>query len=253
MLSELLTTKNIIIILIALAVIIGGYFGWKYYKNRVTDEGVKRLECNENGVCSIDNDNEGNKENFENKGDKSSDENGEKEKNYLDISLNPFFDIEIGGIFQGRVVFQLFDDVVPKTCRNFRYFCSGTPSYEGSPFHRVIKDFMIQGGDITNGDGTGGFSMYGPKFADENFELKHNQPGLLSMANSGPNTNGSQFFVTTKPAEWLDGKHVVFGIVLSGYEIINKIENLETDANNNKPHLDVIIKKCGFIKPSSDN
>lgn len=251
MLSELLTTKNIIIFLIALAVIIGGYFGWKYYKNRrITSESTTLLVngCDETGVCNIDNCL--NKENFENKGDESSDE---KEKNYLDVSLNPFFDIEIGGIFQGRVVFQLFDDVVPKTCRNFRYFCSGTPSYEGSPFHRVIKDFMIQGGDITNGDGTGGFSMYGPKFADENFELKHNQPGLLSMANSGPNTNGSQFFVTTKPTEWLDGKHVVFGIVLSGYEIINKIENLETDANNNKPHLDVIIKKCGFIKPSSDN
>ena len=243
MLSELLTTKNIIIVLIALAVIIGGYFGWKYYKNRLNtgNETTKMVaDCDEYDVCKLPT------EKFENK-----DENIEEK--VLDTSLNPYFDIEIGDIFQGRIVFQLFDDIVPKTCKNFRYFCSGKPSYEGSPFHRVIKDFMIQGGDITNGDGTGGFSMYGAKFADENFELKHNQPGLLSMANSGPNTNGSQFFVTTKPTEWLDGKHVVFGIVLSGFEIINKIENLETDPDNNKPKLNVIIKKCGFIKPSDDN
>jgi cyclophilin family peptidyl-prolyl cis-trans isomerase len=173
---------------------------------------------------------------------------------YEDISLNPYFDIEVGGIYQGRIVFQLFDDVVPKTCKNFRFLCSngllvkGTPSYEGSSFHRVIKNFMLQGGDFTNGDGTGGMSIYGNKFEDENFELKHNQPGLLSMANSGPNTNGSQFFITTEKTDWLDGKHVVFGLVISGYDIVSKIENMETDGNN-KPKLDVVIKKCGLIKP----
>ena len=109
---------------------------------------------------------------------------------YEDTTLTPYFDVEVGGIYQGRILFQLFDDIVPKTCKNFRFLCSngllikGTPSYEGSSFHRIIKNFMLQGGDFTNGDGTGGMSIYGNKFEDENFELKHNQPGLLSMANS---------------------------------------------------------------------
>lgn len=251
MLSELFTQKNIIILLVSIAVVITSYFAWKYYKKNYCSV-PQMIELNEknNGVDSNSNNNNM-KEDFSNNAQ-------ELDNNtlYEDTSLNPYFDIEVGGIYQGRILFQLFDDVVPKTCKNFRFLCSngllvkGSPSYEGSSFHRVIKNFMLQGGDFTNGDGTGGMSIYGNKFEDENFELKHNQPGLLSMANSGPNTNGSQFFITTEKTDWLDGKHVVFGIVIGGYDIVSKIENLETDGNN-KPKLDVIIKKCGLIKPEN--
>ena len=243
MLSELFTQKNIIILLVSVAVIIASYFAWKYYKkNYGTTQPM--IELNEQNKEELGNNTINNvKEDFDN-----------NNILYEDTSLNPYFDIEVGGIYQGRILFQLFDDIVPKTCKNFRFLCSngllikGTPSYEGSSFHRIIKNFMLQGGDFTNGDGTGGMSIYGNKFEDENFELKHNQPGLLSMANSGPNTNGSQFFITTEKTDWLDGKHVVFGLVIGGYDIVSKIENLETDGNN-KPKSDVVIKKCGLIKP----
>jgi cyclophilin family peptidyl-prolyl cis-trans isomerase len=244
MLSELFTQKNIIILLVSIAVIIASYFAWKYYKKNYGPSS-QMIELNNKELDSNINNNI--KEDFDNNVPSNN-------TLYEDISLNPYFDIEVGGIYQGRILFQLFDDVVPKTCKNFRFLCSngllvkGTPSYEGSSFHRIIKNFMLQGGDFTNGDGTGGMSIYGNKFEDENFELKHNQPGLLSMANSGPNTNGSQFFITTEKTDWLDGKHVVFGIVIGGYDIVSKIENMETDGNN-KPKLDVVIKKCGLIKP----
>ncbi|KAL4881081.1 peptidyl-prolyl cis-trans isomerase D [Aspergillus karnatakaensis] len=165
-----------------------------------------------------------------------------------------FFDIQIGQQKAGRIALELFNDVVPKTAENFRALSTGEKgdgkqgkplSFKGSIFHRVIKQFMIQGGDFTAFNGTGGESIYGEKFPDENFELKHDRPFLLSMANSGPGTNGSQFFITTVPTPHLDGKHVVFGEVLNGKSIVRKIENLPTQAD--KPTQDVTIVDCGEL------
>ena len=162
-----------------------------------------------------------------------------------------FFDISVGGKEVGRIKMELFANIVPRTAENFRQFCTGEfrkdgvpQGYKGATFHRVIKDFMIQGGDFIEGDGTGCNSIYGASFADENFNLKHDTPGLLSMANSGPNTNGCQFFITCAKCDFLDGKHVVFGKVIDGLLIVRKIENVSTGANN-KPILPVVVTQCG--------
>ena len=158
-----------------------------------------------------------------------------------------YFDITIDGKPAGRITFELFADVVPKTAENFRALCVGheAGTYAGSPFHRVIPQFMLQGGDFTNHNGTGGRSIYGNKFADENFQLKHDRPGLLSMANAGPNTNGSQFFVTTVVTSWLDGKHVVFGKVTDGMDLVRKIEGL--GSANGKTSAKIAIAKSGQL------
>lgn len=158
-----------------------------------------------------------------------------------------YFIITADGIELGKVVFELYQDVVPKTVKNFISFVKGKPQsgYLGSLFHRIIPGFMIQGGDFENGNGTGGYSIYGRTFEDENFDLQHNTPGLLSMANSGPNTNGSQFFVTLDKTSWLDGKHVVFGKVIKGMDIIREIETYGSE--NGNPSSVIRISGCGMI------
>lgn len=163
-----------------------------------------------------------------------------------------FFDIAIDGKNAGRIVFELFNDVTPRTCENFRCLCTGEKSgsigklhFKGSIFHRIIPQFMCQGGDITNRNGSGGESIYGRSFADENFQIKHDIPGLLSMANAGPNTNSSQFFITLVPCPWLDGKHVVFGKVIEGMNVVREMENKGTSSGAVKSS--VVISNCGEL------
>ena len=159
-----------------------------------------------------------------------------------------YFDITIDSIPTGRIIFELFTDVVPKTCENFRQLCISHQKYESyfqTPIHRIIPNYVVHGGDITRGDGRGGCSIYGKYFEDENFKAKHKIEGLLTMANKGPNTNNSQFMITLYPLPWLDGKHVVFGRVIKGYDVVRKIEDCGSE--NGKPKKKVMIANCGEI------
>eukprot|EP00033_Pygsuia_biforma_P001814 GCRY01002028.1.p1 GENE.GCRY01002028.1~~GCRY01002028.1.p1 ORF type:complete len:172 (+),score=21.07 GCRY01002028.1:78-593(+) len=169
------------------------------------------------------------------------------------MSSNPivFFDISIGGQDAGRIKMELFADKVPKTAENFRQLCTGEHKVNGHPvgykgvsFHRIMKGFMLQGGDFIKGDGKGSFSIYGQTFPDENFSLQHTNAGLLSMANCGPDTNGCQFFITCAACDWLDGKHVVFGKVIEGMLTVRKMEAVSVGPNN-KPRLAVVVTECG--------
>ena len=158
-----------------------------------------------------------------------------------------FFDMRADGKPLGKITMELRHDVAPRTCDNFLELCTGEKGfgYKGSPFHRVIPQFMCQGGDFTKKNGTGGKSIYGNKFEDENFKLKHDEPFWLSMANAGPNTNGSQFFLTTVKCGWLDGKNVVFGKVVDGQDVVKRIESYGSQSG--KTTKNIVIHNCGKL------
>ncbi len=243
---------NYIVIIIAIIVGIIVYFFMKYIKTPIDKITKKDKKVNnnldKNEKKKVNNEIEKGiekemKKNIKNLIRKKEKEEEEKEKEIKQKEDLVYLDVDINGKNIGKIIIKLFSDIVPKTCYNFRMLCH-KKSYKKSPFHRIIKDFMIQGGDFTQNDGSGGLSIWGDKFDDENFDIQHDQPYLLSMANRGPNTNGSQFFITTSETPHLDGKHVVFGCVIDGFDIVDYLNKIET--NNDRPIQNVIIGDCGI-------
>jgi cyclophilin family peptidyl-prolyl cis-trans isomerase len=167
-----------------------------------------------------------------------------EEKQHKKVKDLVFLDIGTQDKYYGKLIIELFSNSVPHTCENFRVLCE-TKKYFNSPFHRIVQDFMIQGGDFTKGNGTGGESIFGNKFPDENFNIPHDRPYLLSMANSGPNTNGSQFFITTGEQPHLDGKHVVFGEIIVGFDVIDELNQVRVDQNH-RPLENITVLNCGI-------
>lgn len=226
--SKLLTKEGLIVSIIIILIL---FCGFKYYNYRKAKSIENLSNTKHTDISNNENMNSG---------------NDERKNNLV------FFDLAVGEDEVGKVEIELYDNIVPKTCENFRVNCVGTDDskfkpYMGTIFHRVIPGFMIQGGDFENGDGTGGHSIYNNGyFEDENFTLKHDSAGVLSMANSGKNTNGSQFFITLEPTPHLDGKHVVFGKVVKGLDLIKKLGQIKTGAND-KPVIDITVINCGQV------
>jgi len=162
---------------------------------------------------------------------------------------NVYFDIFIDSRAAGRIVFKLYDDICPRTSRNFRELSTGECGfgYKGSEFHRIVPEMMIQGGDITARDGSGGHSIYGSSFRDESFKFSHNRGGLLSMANRGPDTNSSQFFITTNPCTWCDGRNVIFGECVEGMDVVKRIQSYASDDIRRRPSVPCVIERCGVL------
>ena len=212
----------------------------KKLEPNILNENIESESPNEEDINTDD------AESFFNMTENFNENENENENENLDENLNDklvYLDLSTNG-YRERVIINLKTDIVPQTCNNFITLCE-KKAYKNTKFHRVIKDFMIQGGDFTNGDGTGGMSIYGNNFSDENFKLK-NTKGSISMANSGPDTNGSQFFINVVDTPWLDGKHVVFGNIVKGMDLIEWISDQETNEND-VPLADVIVEDCGTL------
>jgi cyclophilin family peptidyl-prolyl cis-trans isomerase len=234
-----------LITLSSLYLIYKAYYKYHHKKLQVIDN--TDIETEDNDDIFLQNENEDNNE---------PDENTDTIDSAIDSAIEHFvipklrshayFDITINNLPIGRIIFELYDETTPKTVKNFKILCK--TKYKGTRFHRIIKNFIIQGGDFENENGSGGYSIYGKTFDDENFRIPHDKMGILSMANKGKDTNGSQFFITTRPTPELDNKHVVFGYIIDGYEVLTRLNETFTNKQTDEPIVDCVISDCGIIE-----